>query len=184
MKGYTIQNSIDLLEKNGGGSGGASSAANVSFDNTDTGLVGTNVQSAIEEVNVNLVNAVTYSNEEIKIGTYNGKDLYRKMITITGFTSDQAIVANQIYFGTVDISDYLTGVEACFADILHSYIDTGATKRSFIFQQYEPDSGNMTLGTLYERTNVDALLVLEYTKVSTTTKLRKKKEGGNKHEIS
>lgn len=51
MKGYTIQNSIDLLEKNGGGSGGASSAANVSFDNTGTGLNATDVQNALEEVN-------------------------------------------------------------------------------------------------------------------------------------
>lgn len=170
MKGYTIQKSIDLLEKNGGGSGGASSAANVSFDNTGTGLSGTNVQTAIGELDTRGI----YSTEEIKIGKYNGKDLFRKMVNVTGFTSDQVILANQVYYGSVAISDYVSGVEDCFADILHSYINTGTTKRSFIFQQFEPDTGNMTLGTLYQRTNVDAVLVLEYTKVS-TTKTRKRK---------
>ena len=172
MRGYTIQNSIDLLEKNAGtGSGGASSAADVTFDNTGTGLVASNVQTAIGELDTR----DNYSTDEIKIGTYNGKDLYRKVVNVTGFTSDQAIVANQIYFGTLAVSDYVSGVDDCFADILHSYIDTGTTKRSFIFQQYEPDAGNMTLGTLYERTNVNAVLVLEYTKTSATNKTRKKK---------
>lgn len=56
MKGYTIQNSIELLEKKAGsGSGGASTAAEVSFDNTGTGLVATNVQGAISEVNSKIV---------------------------------------------------------------------------------------------------------------------------------
>lgn len=174
MKGYTIQHSIELLEKQAGsGSGGASTASEVSFDNTGTGLVATNVQTALGELDTRDI----YSTIETKIGTYNGKDLFRKIVNVTGFTSDQAIVANQIYFGTLAISDYVSGVDDCFADILHSYIDTGTTKRSFIFQQYEPDAGNMTLGTLYERTNVNAVLVLEYTKAaaSEAKSTRKKK---------
>lgn len=51
MKGYTIQHSIELLEKQAGSGSGASTASEVSFDNTGTGLVATNVQGAIAEVN-------------------------------------------------------------------------------------------------------------------------------------
>ena len=54
MKGYTIQNSIDMLEKaieNGSGSGGASTAADVSYDNTSSGLTADDVQEAIDELN-------------------------------------------------------------------------------------------------------------------------------------
>jgi len=53
MKGYTIQHSIELLEeevKNGGGSGGSTTAANVSYDNTDSGLTAETVQAAIDEI--------------------------------------------------------------------------------------------------------------------------------------
>ena len=55
MKGYTIQHSIDLLEKSvenlearpsGGGS-----AADVSYDNTSSGLTADDVQDAIDELN-------------------------------------------------------------------------------------------------------------------------------------
>lgn len=55
MKGYTIQNSIELLEKKAGSGSGASSASNVSFDNTGTGLAATNVQGAITEVNSKII---------------------------------------------------------------------------------------------------------------------------------
>ena len=52
MKGYTIQNSITLLEKEvkNGGSGGSTTAAGVSYDNTTSGLTATDVQAAIDEI--------------------------------------------------------------------------------------------------------------------------------------
>lgn len=61
MKGFTIQNSIDLLEKNanGGGGSGTTSAANVSYDNTTSGLTATNVQAAIDEVAAGITEALT-----------------------------------------------------------------------------------------------------------------------------
>lgn len=55
MKGYTIQNSINLLEKGGTGSSGSTTAANVTFDNTGTGMSANNVQGAISEVNSKIV---------------------------------------------------------------------------------------------------------------------------------
>lgn len=54
MKGYTIQHSIDLLEKaveNGGGSGGSTTAADVSYNNTSSHLTADDVQEAIDELN-------------------------------------------------------------------------------------------------------------------------------------
>lgn len=60
MKGYTIQNSIDLLERGGSGSsGGASTAADISYDNTTSGLTATDVQAAIDEVAAGIAEALT-----------------------------------------------------------------------------------------------------------------------------
>lgn len=63
MRGYTIQESINRLEKKvadgSGGSGGASSAADVSYDNTSSGLTATNVQAAIDEVAAGIAEALT-----------------------------------------------------------------------------------------------------------------------------
>lgn len=62
MNGYTIQHSIELLERgNSGGGSGASSAAAVSYDNTSSGLTATNVQSAIDELADALTEALTGS---------------------------------------------------------------------------------------------------------------------------
>lgn len=61
MKGYTIQNSINLLEKGGTGSGGSTTALNVSYDNTASGLMSDNVQSAIDEVAAGITEALTGS---------------------------------------------------------------------------------------------------------------------------
>lgn len=63
MKGYTIQHSIDLLEKAVDSGGGSSSAADVSYDNTESGLTATNVQTAIDELSEDDAAAdVTYDN--------------------------------------------------------------------------------------------------------------------------
>ena len=80
MKGYTIQNSINLLEKKAGsGSGGASTAAEVSFDNTDTGLVATNVQGALGEID----NRFAYSTTEKAVGKWtDGSTLYETTVHI------------------------------------------------------------------------------------------------------
>lgn len=90
MKGYTIQHSIELLEKEAGsGSGGASTASEVSFNNSGTGLVATNVQSAIGE----LVARDSFGSDEIIIGTRNGQPVYRKIIEFGALpnTSSKAV---------------------------------------------------------------------------------------------
>ena len=67
MKGFTIQNSIDLLEKKGnsGGGGGETSAADVSYDNTSSHLTADDVQEAIDEINAKIVSTasgISYDN--------------------------------------------------------------------------------------------------------------------------
>lgn len=57
MKGYTIQRSIDLLEKGGGRAAGA--ASDVSYDSTASGISATNVQAAIDELAQGLTDALT-----------------------------------------------------------------------------------------------------------------------------
>lgn len=60
MKGYTIQNSIDLLERSGsGGSGDTVTASAVTYDNTSSGLTATDVQAAIDEVAAGIAEALT-----------------------------------------------------------------------------------------------------------------------------
>lgn len=67
MKGYTIQHSIDLLEKaveNGGGSGGVTTAADVSYDNTSSHLTADDVQEAIDELNT-AIESITVSADDV-----------------------------------------------------------------------------------------------------------------------
>lgn len=79
MKGYTIQHSIELLERQtGSGSGGT--AADVSYNNTSSGLVATNVQTAIDELKTDLGAVVNYSTTERVIGSVGDTPLYEKMI--------------------------------------------------------------------------------------------------------
>ena len=98
MKGYTIQHSIDLLEKavdnSGGGSGGGGTAASVSYSNTSSGLVATNVQTAIDELDTNIETVSAgvptiaqygdnFSTTERKVGSWYGEDLYQKVVEYT-----------------------------------------------------------------------------------------------------
>ena len=94
MKGYTIQNSINLLEKGassgGGGGGGTVNAADVSYDNTLSGLTADDVQEAIDELDAavddlntaigQIDTGVHYSTTEQIIGTVGDEVLYRKMV--------------------------------------------------------------------------------------------------------
>lgn len=85
MKGYTIQNSINLLEKNGtgGGGGGSTTAAKVSYDNTASGLSGATVQAAIDELAGEV--PVLYSTTEKQIGKLSDNTLvYEKTVILTG----------------------------------------------------------------------------------------------------
>lgn len=59
------------------GAGGASSAEEVSYDNTTSGLEADNVQDAVDEVSVRN----SYSSTPTVSGTFNNKPLYRKYVS-------------------------------------------------------------------------------------------------------
>ena len=102
MKGYTIQHSIEKLEKavenGGGGGGGSTSAANVTYDNTQSGLTATDVQAAVDEldtdvdtINTKIVNAMTFptDNTPIVIGKYGERDILRKRVYLATLVTGQ-----------------------------------------------------------------------------------------------
>lgn len=63
MKGYTIQKSIDLLEKEiEKGGTGAGDASDISYDNTGSGLTADNVQTAIDEIAERDASDISYDN--------------------------------------------------------------------------------------------------------------------------
>lgn len=87
MKGYTIQNSIDLLEKAVEKIESTPAptvdvdAEDVSYDNTSSGLTADDVQAAIDELASDIsgiVSGINYSLTEQKIGTWLGEDLYQR----------------------------------------------------------------------------------------------------------
>ena len=83
--GWNIPNILIEAQKKSGGSG-SSSADNVSFDNTDSGLTATNVQDAINEVSANVDTALisfTSGEKDTGLTWYNNKRLYRKTVAVT-----------------------------------------------------------------------------------------------------
>lgn len=102
MKGYTIQHSIELLEKNtGNGGSGASTAADVSYDNTSSGLTADDVQEAIDELNTSIKDGHVYSTTEHYVGKWiDGSDMYE----ITFQNNETSIVGNSAIDVTSKIS--------------------------------------------------------------------------------
>ena len=87
MKGYTIQHSIDLLEKQveAGGSGGSTTAENVSYSNTSSGLTADDVQEAIDELVADIPTlndyGIKYSATEHQVGYgLTDEPIYQKTV--------------------------------------------------------------------------------------------------------
>lgn len=171
MKGYTIQNSIDLLEKNGTGSGGASSAADVSFDNTGTGLNASNVQTAIDELDLR----GSFGSDEVIIGTRNGQPVYRKIIEVGALPkATRKEVAHGI--SNLDLTKIfrLDGTTyysvSNYTQTIPYYNDTTEYSRLVV------DDTNVIVITSTDMTAFDNThIIMEYQKIVTTTKTRKKK---------
>ena len=175
MKGYTIQNSINLLEKNAGsGSGGMSSAEDVSFDNTGTGLSGTNVQGVIEEVNTKITNVETYSTTETVIGKWiDGRTIYRKVIDIGALPNNNTVsVAHNIS----DLGQFTKisgiGIASNKGAIPLPFVDD-ASKNSDIL--LDVSATNVRVITKGDKTIFSGYVYLEYTKAQAQSNTRKKK---------
>ena len=180
MKGYTIQNSIDLLEKNGGGSG-ASSAADISFDNTGTGLVATNVQTAISEVNSNvngLSSRFDYSTTEKVVGKWvDNSVIYESTVHIDALPA-AASTGTDYPHGIANI-DKIVGITGVIlfpggnvAPIPHviSKADAVTSQIGLV-----ANATNIVINVGADRSGCDAYVTLQYTKTAPVTNTRNKK---------
>lgn len=170
MKGYTIQNSIDLLEKNGGGSGGASSAANVSFDNTGTGLNASNVQTAIGELDARDI----YTTNEEVIGKWiDGRPIYRKVVDIGALPNNtHKEVAHNI--ADLDLVIRLYGCAKstnAFAVLPYVTVEDGNYQIAL-----EITTTDVVVWTDYDRSAYSGHAVVEYLKTPPTANTRKSKK--------
>ena len=171
MKGYTIQHSIELLEKQAGsGSGGASTAAQVSFDNTGTGLVATNVQSAISEVNTKAGAKPEYKTTETVIGKWtDGRDVCQRVIV-----TESAYDVSNSTFTPITEAD-LTGVDLVIGG---TFIRIG--NKAPIACDFDLNQSTHILGARQHVGNLTTLnfgigstLILEYVKTTAAKSTRK-----------
>ncbi len=181
MKGYTINKSIDLLENEvddlkESQTGGT--AADISYDNTGTGLEATNVQGALTEIDTRS----NYSTTEHKIGKWiDGSDLYEKTIVTNktnvvanssvDITSDiNALGAEKIifydvrlYFEVADTSPLITGNFISTPDLARLILESSSSSIKL-------NIGSATYSKL------DIVWTVQYIKTaSESTKSRKKK---------
>lgn len=177
MKGYTIQNSIDLLEKGGTGSGGATTASQVSYDNTSSHMTADNVQEAVDELNTaigQIDTGVHYSDTEHVVGTWtDGKVLYER--TIHSATPTKA----------ASIQHGIENVEHIFIHDIDAKQNTNpaSTTRCGIYYLSGTDyfGAVCSPGTVFvdwgSGVSINDLYVtLRYTKVTPVTNTRKRKK--------
>lgn len=179
MKGYTIQHSIELLEKKvGSESGGARTAADVTYDNTSSGLTADDVQEAIDELDgsVDTINTTllslagqhNISSTETQIGTLGGDPLYAKTFEAS-LTTDNIIVNAQIYSGDVrDIIPTDAKAPVCVTVSSGVYYVGGASVKS-------SDNWVTTVITLYQQTSTTIKGIAFYTKEAPSNTRSKKK---------
>lgn len=173
MKGYTIQNSINLLEKNGtGGGGGSTTAAKVSYDNTASGLSGATVQAAIDELAEEV--PVLYASTEKQIGKLSDNTpVYEKSIYLTGADLPSSGVGKVIPVdngasvlnigGTVSFSDEIIDI--------NSYV----TNSFFSSCRHIISENNLALlVTFTGKTCTGVRVTYQYTKPATTNTRKKK----------
>ena len=103
-----------------------------------------------------------YSTSETIVGTYNGKPLYRKIITGTGNFTD-AILTNVLYNGVLSVN--ISDIDKLFVDIGHSYYVVGTVIRGFV-SIFIQGNNELNCYTMYSRSNVDYTITIEYTKTT------------------
>ena len=126
------QDFAEIAEEIEGG-GGSSSAEDVSYDNTDSGLSAENVQAAIDEIVDKMPSAVNYSTSEQDTGLtwIDGKKIYQKT-----YVKDSTNISGTLV--TIDAS--ALNIDTCIN--IYGTFDriVSAGKLTCIFNSYE-DSG-------------------------------------------
>lgn len=198
MKGYTIQHSIDLLEKavenSGGGSGGGGTAVEVSYSNTSSGLVATNVQSAIDEIDASvdtlagdvttLLNGHIYSETEQVIGKWiDGSDLYEKVVPIAAFPATPYTVTNYPHNianlkDVIEISGNMilsSGTTYPINSPMFGGSGNNPTVSVAVISAYAT-STDIAITTAVDRSAASGFVILRYTKTAPATNTRTKKK--------
>ena len=178
MKGYTIQHSIELLEeevKNGGGSGGSTTAVKVSYDNMDSGLVAETVQAAIDEIAGKVSDLETptlFSTDEVQVGVLpDNTPVYEKTYTLTGAdvpvngtpkVVDIGVINLKGIRGFLDLTEEVFPINFYFNDYLNA--NTRYTKT---------DHSLNIVANIPDRTCNEATFTITYTKPAATSKKKK-----------
>ena len=165
MKGYTIQHSIELLEKKAG-SGGASTASDVSYDNTSSHLTADDVQGAIDEV-LGMVEALpTLSDAETPIYKIGDDVVYRKVVDFGALpnNTDKTVDHGISNYGT---TIYVMGM--MYTSAVSSYGEnlTGVAR-------VDSRSTGIKIITTEDFSSYTAKVTLYYTKTSEAKTTRKK----------
>lgn len=162
MKGYTIQHSIELLEKQAGsGSGGASTASEVSFNNTGTGLDATNVQTALAELD----GRSNYSTSEAVIGKWiDGRPIYRKVVDVGALPNNtHKDVAHEItnFDFAIRLYGYAKSESSCLV-LPYVTVEDGNYQIAL-----EISDTNVSVWTDYDRSAFNGTVIIEYLKTAT-----------------
>lgn len=185
MKGYTIQHSIELLEKNAGnGGGGASTAADVSYDNTSSGLTADDVQEAIDELASDLAAGHEFSTTEKVIGKWiDGSDLYEKVIPISAFPATP-YTATDYAHNIANIKDIIeisgsmiltSGTTYPINAPMFGGSGNSPTVSVAVISAYAT-STNVVITTAVDRSAASGHVILRYTKTPPTRTRKSKKE--------
>lgn len=185
MKGYTIKESIDLLEKEiknaGGGGGTTPTAADVTYDNTSSGLTADDVQEAIDELNTKLTTGHVYSTTEKVIGKWtDGSDLYEKVTIFDTFTTG----ANSLELGLTNVKEILkmnimaeVGSGIGYKPVPALYLSAQSlTEYGIACDGYTVSSDTLAVTLGSQRTITKLVVITEYTKTPPTRTKKSKKE--------
>lgn len=105
-----------------------------------------------------------YSGTEEVIGTWFNKPLYRKTITVPGFSSSLALSGN-VYHGNITISDYLSNVDKIFGIADKSFIEVATNSYRGFLSILSEDDTVLDCYTAYSRSGT-ATITVEYTKTT------------------
>lgn len=183
MKGYTIQHSIDLLENSvedlESRPTDAPTAAQVSYDNTDSHLTADDVQEAIDELTtmISSINPLDeYSTTEKVVGKWiDDRDVYEKVVNFGALPN---ATTKSVAHGITDL-DYCISVSAVASNSEHS---------NFVLPLVQPETTAIPsqIGITLNATNINiysgadrsgytsCYVVLRYVKVAPQTNTRKR----------
>ena len=131
-------------------------AEDVDYDNQTSGLSATNVQAAIDELAS--ASDVTIIAPETKIGTFLGKDLYRKVVTASNPTTGSSIDATLTNSYIDDVVSVNGSYKTSTFTVPISYAGAGNTTGGITFTS----SGMIT--NFQTLTPTEVTVVVEYTK--------------------